>query len=491
MPDASATAVLPDTPVFRHFAALNAVPRASKQEEQVIAFAVGFGESLGLETLRDEVGNVLIRKPATAGCEDAPVVALQAHLDMVHQQNEGTGFDFAREGIQMQRTGDWVTAAGTTLGADNGIGVAAILAVLEADDLPHGPLEALFTVDEETGMTGAKALRSDWLRARYLLNLDTEDDDELTIGCAGGVDVTARGEYVIEASAFPLQGLRVSVRGLTGGHSGADIHLGRGNANALLVRLLVAGESAGMRIGDLAGGSLRNALAREATAQIAVRDRGEFRELTAAAKTAIGAEYAGTDPGLAIEIADAAAPTLLVPTDRQSALLRVLQACPHGIYRMSPGVPGLVQTSNNLARVRIAEGSWEALCLTRSSVDSEKWAAVAVLEGLFALAGATVETGGDYPGWAPRSDSQLLRVMRERYVASFGTEPKVNAVHAGLECGLIGARYPGLEMVSFGPNIRGAHSPDERVQVSSVAKFWDYLVDALGALAGRGEELGA
>ncbi len=473
---------LPDTSIFRHFAKLNAVPRPSKHEERVIEFMVRFGESLHLPTERDAVGNVLIRKPASPGREGRPTVALQSHLDMVHQQNAGTGFDFATEGIQMRREGDWVQAEGTTLGADNGIGVATMMSVLAAADLAHGPLECLFTVDEETGMTGAKGLQPGWLKAKYLLNLDTEDDDELTIGCAGGVDVTARGKYVVESSDKRLSGLRVTVKGLSGGHSGMDIHKGLGNANQLLVRLLLAGEAAGLRLASFEGGSLRNALAREACAVISVTDEAHFRKLTAFAKTSITAEYAGTDPNLEILIEAIDVPEHVLPEEFQRRLLRTLQATPHGIWRMSPTVPNLVQTSNNLARVCIADGSYEVLCLTRSAVDSERDAEAAAIMGLYEMIGADVSTSGDYPGWAPRAQSGLLDKMRDLYTERFGESPNVNVVHAGLECGIIGAVYPKMEMVSFGPNIRGAHSPDERVQVSSVDRFWGYLQAVLAAL---------
>ena len=470
---------LPDTPVFRHFAALNAVPRPSKQEERVSAFMVGFGESLGLKTQQDELGNVLIRKPASAGRKERPTVALQAHLDMVHQQNTGRNFDFASEGIQMRREGDWVRAQGTTLGADNGIGVAAIMAVLADPSLEHGPLEALFTIDEETGMTGAKGLRPGWLQARYLLNLDTEEDNSLTIGCAGGVDVTATGDYALEPALSHHVGLRVSVRGLSGGHSGMDIHKGLGNANKLLVRILLAGEDEGLHVHELEGGSLRNAIAREASAHIAVHKEADFQAAVAKTCAAIKAEYAATDPDLRIEISAAEPPHVLLPNDVQRKLLRALHACPHGIYRMSPAVEGLVQTSNNLARVRVGDGRWEVLCLTRSSVESEKQDEAAVIKSVFELADGEVALSGDYPGWEPRPESRLLQVMRQLYIASFGESPQIDAVHAGLECGIIGAHYPELEMVSFGPNILGAHSPDERVQVSSVDKFWGYLLKVL------------
>ena len=475
---------LQPTALWGAFAELNAVPRPSKREERVRAFVRGFGESLGLETVEDATGNILIRKPATPGREGRPTVLLQGHLDMVHQKNAATEFDFEREGIRMRVDGDWVEADGTTLGADNGIGVAAIMAVLaDGGAIAHPPLEALFTVDEETGMTGAKGLEPGFLTARYMLNLDTEDDRELTIGCAGGIDVTAVGSYVEAIAPAGVEALRIGVRGLSGGHSGMQIHEGLANANKLLTRLLLHLEPGGARLASFDGGGLRNAIPREATAVILTADATQVREQVAFAKTAIAAEYASTDPNLVIEVTpEAETPARCLPEATQAQLLRALQACPNGIYRMSPDVPGLVQTSNNLARVRIGGGSYEALCLTRSSVDSEKYDEVAAIRSAFELAGAEVSTDGDYPGWTPLPDSTLLTTMRELYRERFGEEPLVEACHAGLECGLIGEKVPGMEMISFGPNITGAHSPDERVQVSSVQKFWGFFTEALARL---------
>ena len=470
--------------LLSHFADLNAVPRPSKREERVVAFVMRFGEGLGLPTRRDKIGNILIEKPATPGREDRPTVCLQAHLDMVHQQNVGTGHDFDSEGIKMIREGDWISADGTTLGADNGIGVAAIMAVLSSSDLEHGRIEALFTVDEETGMTGAKALDPTWLTAQYLLNLDTEDDRELCIGCAGGVDVTAEQTFAMAPAADDGTGVEVSVRGLSGGHSGVDIHRGLANANHLLARLLLAGEDDGLQVVRMEGGTLRNAIPREASATAVVRDVGAFRQNLLRVAEALRTEYAATDPGLRVDIVELGGrpPAICIDQDLQPRLLRALAACPNGIFRMSPEVPGLVQTSNNLARVLVAEGRCEVLCLTRGSVDSEKDHLARVIGGLFENVGAGVALSGEYPGWAPRPDSALLATVREVYAERFGESPHVNVVHAGLECGIIGAKYPGLEMVSFGPNIEGAHSPDERVQVSSVEKFWGYLGAVLGAL---------
>ena len=472
---------LEPTALWSAFADLNAVPRPSKQEERVRAFVRGFGESLGLETLEDEVGNILIRKPATPGREDRPTVLLQGHVDMVHQKNAGTDFDFATEGIRMLQDGDWVKAEGTTLGADNGIGVAAIMAVL-ADEgtIAHPPIEALFTVDEETGMTGAKGLQPGFLSARYMLNLDTEDDRELTIGCAGGIDVTATGDCSMEDVPAGRVGVRVTVRGLSGGHSGMQIHEGLGNANKLLTRLLLSLDSANLARFD--GGGLRNAIPREAFADLAVADFEATAEVLEQAGAPIISEYSITDPLLEIVVEPRDVPQQVLRPRDQRQLLRALQACPNGIYRMSPAVAGLVQTSNNLARVLIADGAYQVLCLTRSSVDSEKHDQVAAIRSVFELIGGEVSLDGDYPGWTPLPESTLLTTMRDLYREEFGEEPHVNACHAGLECGLIGEKVPGMEMISFGPNITGAHSPDEQVQISSVQKFWGYFVKTLSRL---------
>ncbi len=469
--------------LWNAFADLNAVPRPSKQEERVRQFVRGFGESLNLETIEDEVGNILIRKPATPGKEQRPTVLLQAHVDMVHQKNAATDFDFSREGIRMQVDGNWVAAEGTTLGADNGIGVAAIMAILsDGGQLAHPPLEALFTVDEETGMTGAKGLEPGFLQAKYMLNLDTEDDRELTIGCAGGIDITASGTYINSIPTLGNKGLRITVSGLSGGHSGMQIHEGLGNSNKILTRLLLHLEQNEVQLARFDGGGLRNAIPREASADVAAQDLTLVKEQLAFAKTAIIAEYASTDPNLHIDVAEIEVPKHVLPADFQAQLLRALQACPNGIYRMSPDVEGLVQTSNNMARVLVGDGKYEVLCLTRSSVNSEKFDEVAAIRSVFELIGADVTTDGDYPGWTPLPQSTLLTTMRDLYRQRFGEEPHVNACHAGLECGLIGEKVPGMEMISFGPNITGAHSPDERVQISSVQKFWGYLVEALGRL---------
>ncbi|NVK29185.1 MAG: aminoacyl-histidine dipeptidase [Flavobacteriia bacterium] len=468
--------------VWGHFADLNAVPRPSKKEEKVIAFMMDFGKSLGLETEKDEVGNVLIRKPASAGMEDRRTVVMQSHLDMVCQQNAGTNHDFETEGIEMYVDEDWVKARGTTLGADNGMGVASIMAILSSTDIPHPPIEAIFTIDEETGMTGAQELRQNWLKGDLLLNLDTEDDDELTIGCAGGIDITGRASYQSESPIKGMVGRKISVRGLSGGHSGMDINKGLGNANKIMNRILLhLNELADVRVSSIDGGSLRNAIPRESFAEVAIIATEE--EVIANALKSVSdeivAEYATTDPNLSITMEVAGTPSSMMTIEAQIGLTNAIYAIHSGIHRMSPDIADLVQTSNNLARVRVGDGEIEILCLTRSAVDSEKMDMAYGIRAAMQLCGAEVEMTGSYPGWTPDPTSPILETMRNLYTEMFDEKPNVLACHAGLECGLLGDRYPGMEMISFGPNIRGAHSPDEKVQISSVQKYWGFLLETL------------
>ncbi|GGK86487.1 aminoacyl-histidine dipeptidase [Rufibacter glacialis] len=468
--------------LWQHFAALNAVPRPSKKEERIIKFIQDFGNSQGFDTRTDEVGNVIIRKPATKGMEDRQTVVLQSHLDMVHQKNADTDFDFTSQGIQMYVDGDWVKAKGTTLGADNGIGVATMMALLTSRDVAHPALECLFTIDEETGMTGAMGLKGGLLEGTILLNLDTEDDRELTIGCAGGVDVTATGSYNEENIPFDFAAYRVSINGLTGGHSGMDIHLGRGNANKLMNRILYqAADKFNARIHSIDGGSLRNAIPRESFAEIAVPEaKAEvFEQFLQKQAEILQAEYAFTDPNLQLLAEPSDLPEAAISYDFQNQLLRSLYACPNGIHRMSPAIAGLVQTSNNLARVQVQDGTYSVQCLTRSSVDSEKADLAQAIQSTFELVGASVALKGSYPGWTPNPEASIVQTMRTLYQDLFQQEPQVNACHAGLECGILGTHYPHMEMISFGPNITGAHSPDEKVQISSVQKFWGFLLETL------------
>ncbi len=468
--------------LWKHFSELNAIPRPSKKEERVIEFMLQFGSQLGLSTQRDKVGNVIIKKPATKGMEKMAVVCLQSHLDMVHQKNAETQFDFNAQGINMLVDGDWVKASGTTLGADNGIGVAAIMAVLAATDITHPAIEALFTIDEETGMTGALNLEGGLLQAQYLLNLDTEDDRELTIGCAGGVDVTAANRYATQGVQADVKAFCITLRGLTGGHSGMDIYLGRANANKLMNRVLLqAEEKFSITIHSIDGGSLRNAIPRESVAVVCVpaAKEKEFNEFVKTLEQVLRLEYATTDPNLSLGAEPAGMPATVLDAAFQRQLLRALYACPNGIYRMSPDIDRLVQSSNNLARVLVKEGEYSLQCLTRSSVDSEKMDLAAAIKSTFELAGANVSYAGAYPGWTPKPGSDIVKLMSRIYKELFKEEAHVNAVHAGLECGILGTNYPGMQMISFGPNIRGAHSPDEKVQISSVQKFWTYLLETL------------
>lgn len=468
--------------VWQHFAALNAIPRPSKKEGRVTAFIRAFGQRLGLETIQDETGNVIIRKPATPGMEQRTPVVLQSHLDMVHQKNNDTVFDFEAEGIQMFVEGDWVRARGTTLGADNGIGVAAIMGILESKDLPHPALEALFTIDEETGMTGAMGLKGGVLRGRILLNLDTENDGELDIGCAGGIDVTATRNYNAEQLPQGHTAITVTVKGLTGGHSGMDIHKGLGNANKIMNRLLYfAALESDLRISSLSGGSLRNAIPRESIAVVTfpVADAVKVEKVLAAVADDIKAEYRTMEPGLLITWNACPAPARVMSAPHQQDLLRMIYGAPNGVYRMSADIKDLVETSNNVAKVTVGEGQLEVACLTRSSVESSKMDLAHALKAVFEAGGCRVQFSGSYPGWTPNVHSPILKVMTGLYTTMFGSEPDIVACHAGLECGILGGNYPGMDMISFGPTILGAHSPDERVSVSSVQKFWLFLQEVL------------
>jgi dipeptidase D len=471
-------------PLWNFFADLNAIPRASKREQQVIAFMKDFGESLHLPTMVDEAGNVLIRKPATSDCAHLETIVLQSHLDMVHQKNEETIFDFDTQGIQMFVDGDWVKADGTTLGADNGIGVAAIMALLASDTISHPAIEALFTIDEETGMTGALALKGGLLQGNILLNLDTEEDDELTIGCAGGIDVTATGQYPT-TSPSKNHALQLTLKGLNGGHSGMEIHKGLGNANKLMNRLLRhINNHFPLEISTIQGGGLRNAIPRESSVIIVI-DRDNFHELKDVLnglQDIFQNEYQKTDPNLLISYAETGMPEQVMEQQFQQQLLRCLSACPNGIYRMSPDIDRLVQSSNNLARVQVSNGSYSIQCLTRSSVDSEKEDLAETISAVFELMGASIAFSGSYPGWKPKPDATIVSLMSTLYRELFKKEAHVSACHAGLECGILGRNYPDMQMISFGPTIHGAHSPDERVQISSVQKFWHFFTETLSRI---------
>ncbi|GAB2774787.1 aminoacyl-histidine dipeptidase [Salinimicrobium soli] len=469
-------------PLWNKFADLNDVPRPSKKEERVIEFMKNFGNKLGLETQVDEVGNVIIRKPATKGMEDRKAVVLQSHLDMVHQKNNDSDFDFDTQGIEMHVEGDWVKANGTTLGADNGLGVATMMAILESDTIEHPTLEALFTIDEETGMTGAMGLKPGILKGEILLNLDTEEDDEIGIGCAGGVDITAKRTYKEEEVLKGATAYKIVVKGLQGGHSGMDIIKGLGNANKLMNRLLHNGfEKYGMRIAFINGGGLRNAIPRESEAVVTVDkvQREEFLSETKELVSQIEQEYKTLEPKLKIEVTETSMPEKVMETGVQELLTRAVYSVHNGVYRMSPEMEGLVETSNNLARVSVEDGNIEIRCLTRSSVESSKTDLSNGIRAGLELAGFDVELSGAYPGWAPNTDSPILKVLDELYQKLNNKKAEVAACHAGLECGILGHNYPEMDMISFGPTIRGAHSPDERASISSAQKYWKFVLEVL------------
>lgn len=468
--------------IWNHFANLNAVPRPSKKEERVIAFIRDFGEGLNLETTVDKVGNVIIKKPATKGMENRKTVVLQSHLDMVHQKNTDTVFDFDSQGIEMYVDGDWVRAKGTTLGADNGLGVAAIMSVLSASDLAHPAIEALFTIDEETGMTGAMGLEAGLLQGEILLNLDTEEDNEIGMGCAGGVDITATRSYLEEETPVQSSAFKISISGLQGGHSGMDIHKGLANANKLMNRLLFDGfENFGLRIAMMDGGSLRNAIPRESSAIFVVDtiSKEPFIFETEELINILKEEYATIEPKLSIRIEATELPNKVMDLGVQEGFLKSVYAATNGVYRMSPDIDGLVETSNNIARVTVNSGQIVIGCLTRSSSETSKYDLANSLRAAFELAGFEVSYSGAYPGWQPNINSEILKLLDVIYLNQHQEKAHIAACHAGLECGILGQNYPNLDMVSFGPTIRGAHSPDERTSISSTQKFWNFLVEIL------------
>ena len=469
--------------LWNKFADLNAVPRPSKKEDRVIEFMIRFGQELGLETIKDEVGNVIIKKPATAGMENRKIVVLQSHLDMVHQKNNDTIFNFDTQGIDMYVDEDWVRARGTTLGADNGIGVATIMAILESKDIAHPALEALFTIDEETGMTGAMGLKGGVLDGQILLNLDTEEDDEIDIGCAGGVDVTATAEYDEESSPEGSIGYQITVKGLNGGHSGMDIHKGLGNANKIMNRLLCDGyDSFGLQIASINGGSLRNAIPRESVAKVIIASiydeafEFDMQQIINDIKN----EFQTTEPNLEVIIEKIdETPKNVMPSMAQYFFVRAMYTAHNGVYRMSADFENLVETSNNIAKVEVADGKLAIKCLTRSSVETSKFDLANSLRAAFELMGCEVEFSGSYPGWSPNPKSEILDVLVAIYKEQNKSEPSVVACHAGLECGILGTNYPDMDMISFGPTIRGAHSPVERVSIKSVQKYWPFVLEIL------------
>ena len=471
--------------LWHYFKEILEIPRPSKKEEKIAAYIVEFGEKNKLETLRDEVGNILIRKPAKKGKENIKAVTLQSHLDMVCEKNTDTEFDFLNDKIETYIEDGWVTAKGTTLGADDGIGVAAQLAILEASDIEHGPIECLFTIDEETGLTGAFGLKPGFLKGKILLNLDSEDDGELFIGCAGGIDTIATLSIEFENIPEKHTAYKIKVYGLAGGHSGDDINKGKGNANKLLNRILwTAEDKAGIRIGEFDGGNLRNAIAREAFAIVTVPEEQSSRleRLTDFYDKAFQKELKITDTGVKVSLTKTNLPAKVLVMESQNKLMQSIYACPHGVLAMSQDIPNFVETSTNLASVKMNANNIIFTTSQRSSVETKKTDACQMVSALFMLAGAKIKSSDGYPGWAPNPHSEIVDITAKLYKQLFNEEPKVLAVHAGLECGLIGDKYPGMDMISYGPTIKGAHSPDEKIKIDTVEKFWELTLEVLKAI---------
>ena len=468
--------------VWRYFGEIMQIPRPSKHEEKISAYLQNFGLQHGFETLHDELGNVLIRKPASKGYENSQGVCLQAHIDMVCEKNGDKEFDFLTDAIQPVLDGEWLTADGTTLGADDGIGVAAILAILDDDTIEHGPLEALFTVDEETGLTGAGGLSTEWLKSDILLNFDDEDEGEFCIGCAGGIDTAVAIDYTTRPCPAGENAYRIKVSGLKGGHSGDDINKGLGCANKMLARILWnATEKCKIGLARIDGGNLRNAIAREAWADVVVTPEldGDLQALVADFRDHLTFEFRSTEPGLTVEITPIEVPELLIDRQTQYNLQNVLLACAHGVLAMSREIPNFVETSTNLASIKMRDNQIHIATSQRSSVESAKMAAAQKIEATFRLIGAHVTHGDGYPGWTPNPSSRVLKVGVETYKQMFGHDPVVRAIHAGLECGLIGEKYPKMDMISYGPTLRGVHSPDERIEIKTVQMFWDLTLQIL------------
>ena len=466
--------------VWKHFAAICNIPHPSHHEEKIRQYVVDFAEAQGLEYKVDEANNVYVRKPATAGMENRKGIVIQAHLDMVPQKNNDKVFDFENDPIEAYIDGEWVTANGTTLGADNGIGAAAILAVLEDKTLVHGEVEALFTATEETGMDGAVGLKGGLLKGDILLNLDSETEGELYVGCAGGLDANITLPYTAEAAPAGYVAYSVEVKGLKGGHSGIQIGYQRANANRELFRLLNH-TACDVRLASVDGGGLRNAIPREATAVVLVSeaDAAAFEAEVAQAEKTLVAEFANIEDSISVKCTKCQMPTTVIPAQVAEKLAKAVIGAPNGVVKMSVEMEGLVQTSSNLARV-VSDGSVVKIqCLLRSSVNSEKHALGEAIKGVFELAGATVELSGDYDGWKPNMESPILHTMLASYESLYGVKPAVMAIHAGLECGIIGGKYEGLDMISFGPTICFPHSPDEKVEIASVEKFYSFLLHTL------------
>lgn len=469
--------------VWGYFEEICQIPRPSRKEEKIGAWLMEFARKHQIEARQDDAGNVLMSKLATPGREQAPTVVLQAHMDMVCEKNADTVHDFDKDPIRPYIDGEWVKAKGTTLGADDGIGMAAALAVLTSKEVKHGPVECLFTVDEETGLTGAFALKPGFFSGKILLNLDSEDEGEMFIGCAGGIDTVVRMPYTKQAVPAHRFAVKVTVKGLQGGHSGDDINKGRGNAIKILNRFLwEMNQKHGVSVSSFAGGNLRNAIAREASAVMVFEE--SLKEPVRVAFNVYAAEmervWKITEPGIALDLESVEVPSEVLDADSTTKLLNALYACPHGVFAMSYRMPGMVETSTNLAAVKFVEDNTILITTSqRSDVDSEKMNIAQMVASVFRMAGASVEHGEGYPGWAPNPDSAILKIAVDSYKRLFGKEPVVRSIHAGLECGLFLEKYPGMDMISFGPTLRGVHSPDEKVEIKTVEMWWRHLVDIL------------
>ena len=470
------------TEVWKNFVLLNQVPRPSKKEERVIEFLISFAKKNNLEYKQDEIGNLVITKEATSEMTTCQTVVLQSHVDMVHEKNNEVEFDFLNSGIKMYVDGDWVKAKGTTLGADNGLGVAAIMAVLESKEISHPKIEALFTIDEETGMTGALNLSDSILSGKILLNLDTEEDDEICIGCAGGIDITMNRSYILNDLSNDEVCVQILLNGLTGGHSGAEIHKGLGNSNKILFEILnEIINHFKISICSINGGGLRNAIPRESSTVISFsKDNiNLFEQIIKKSLQKYKTKFKDTDSNLNLEFQILNDKIKQLNNKESVELIDAINNCPNGVFEMSKSIDGLVETSNNLANIKLIEGELKIMCLTRSSSEDSKAKLSKVISNIFEDISCDCTFSGGYPGWEPNINSKTLKEVKNSYIKLFSSEPKVNVIHAGLECGIIGSHYPDMDMISFGPTILGAHSPDEKASISSTQKFWRFFTEIL------------
>ncbi|MCD7972400.1 MAG: aminoacyl-histidine dipeptidase [Candidatus Azobacteroides sp.] len=473
--------------IWKYFDEVTQIPRPSKKEEKIISYLMNFGQALGLETKKDQLGNIIITKPATPGFEKLPTIVLQSHMDMVAEKNQGVNHDFENDPIETVIEGDWIKANGTTLGADNGIGMAAELAILASDNIQHGKIECLFTVDEETGLNGAVGIEPDFFTGKILLNLDSEDEGEIFIGCAGGMDTVATFNYQPESSPENYFFFKINITGLKGGHSGGDIHLGRANANKLLTRFIwEINKKYDLRISRIDGGNLRNAIPREAACIAAVpfTEKENIRIDFNIFLQEVEEEFGKIEPERIITLESADCEPMVIDKKTGIKLLNALYACPHGVMAMSKEIPGLVETSTNLANIKMQKDNKIVIGTSqRSSLESAKKDILQMVESVFMLAEANTITHGEgYPGWKPNPDSNIVKIAAVSYQKLFGINPKITAIHAGLECGLFLNKYPELEMISFGPTLRDVHSPDEKMYIPSVDKFWRFLLEILKSL---------